>query len=234
MLVVSLPNRDAGIGRFISPDTVVPNPANPQSLNRYSYVLNNPLKYTDPSGHSWRADDGEGAVDEPPPPPPPPEEPPTGKRDEPKLPLEVKKSDDGILPNIGETWDKHAPEIILDGIAVLADVASIGLLLIPPPVGEIASVCAVAVSIEASFFSTMVTTGNYHTGEATKRDVEVAFGNFVWGSVPYVGVLPGLNQLAYDTKFNWGPYDHGELDEQWILDKMRFIRPLQQLLPGPQ
>jgi len=26
-------------------------PANPQSLNRYSYVLNNPMKYTDPSGH---------------------------------------------------------------------------------------------------------------------------------------------------------------------------------------
>ena len=39
------------IGRFISPDTVVQNFANPQSLNRYSYVLNNPLKYSDPSGH---------------------------------------------------------------------------------------------------------------------------------------------------------------------------------------
>jgi hypothetical protein len=29
----------------------VPNPANPQSLNRYSYCFNNPLKYTDPTGH---------------------------------------------------------------------------------------------------------------------------------------------------------------------------------------
>jgi hypothetical protein len=26
-------------------------PANPQALNRYAYVQNNPLKYTDPSGH---------------------------------------------------------------------------------------------------------------------------------------------------------------------------------------
>jgi RHS repeat-associated protein len=42
---------DPGIGRFISADTIVPNPANPQSLNRYSYCLNNPLKYTDPTGH---------------------------------------------------------------------------------------------------------------------------------------------------------------------------------------
>jgi RHS repeat-associated protein len=42
---------DAGIGRFISPDTLVQSFSNPQTLNRYSYCLNNPLKYTDPSGH---------------------------------------------------------------------------------------------------------------------------------------------------------------------------------------
>ncbi len=42
---------DPGIGRFISADTIVPNPMNPQSLNRYTYCLNNPLKYVDPSGH---------------------------------------------------------------------------------------------------------------------------------------------------------------------------------------
>lgn len=29
----------------------MPSPGNPQSFNRYSYVYNNPLKYTDPSGH---------------------------------------------------------------------------------------------------------------------------------------------------------------------------------------
>jgi len=39
------------LGRFLQADTLVPNPANPQSLNRYSYVLGNPLRYTDPSGH---------------------------------------------------------------------------------------------------------------------------------------------------------------------------------------
>ncbi len=30
----------------------MPNPGDPQALNRYSYVLNNPLKHTDPTGHS--------------------------------------------------------------------------------------------------------------------------------------------------------------------------------------
>jgi RHS repeat-associated protein len=40
-----------GIGRFASADTIVPNPMNPQSLNRYSYVRNSPLNFTDPTGH---------------------------------------------------------------------------------------------------------------------------------------------------------------------------------------
>jgi RHS repeat-associated protein len=38
-------------GRFISPDTIIPDPTNPQSLNRYSYVYNNPVRHRDGSGH---------------------------------------------------------------------------------------------------------------------------------------------------------------------------------------
>lgn len=49
---------DPDLGRFLTPDTIVPDPENPQSLNRYSYVLNNPLMYTDPSGHSFWTDVG--------------------------------------------------------------------------------------------------------------------------------------------------------------------------------
>jgi len=44
---------DPSIDRFISADTIVPDPADPQSFNRYSYCINNPLKYTDPDGHFW-------------------------------------------------------------------------------------------------------------------------------------------------------------------------------------
>jgi hypothetical protein len=39
------------LGRFASADTLVPDPTNPQQFNRFSYVLNNPLKYIDPTGH---------------------------------------------------------------------------------------------------------------------------------------------------------------------------------------
>lgn len=41
------------MGRFITADTIVPDPRNPQSLNRYSYALDNPLLYTDPTGHDF-------------------------------------------------------------------------------------------------------------------------------------------------------------------------------------
>src|SRR5439155_2321375 len=42
---------DPGLGKFISADTIVPNSHNPQDLNRYTYALNNPFLYTDPTGH---------------------------------------------------------------------------------------------------------------------------------------------------------------------------------------
>ena len=32
--------------RFLTPDTIVPDPTNPQSFNRYSYVYNNPMTHT--------------------------------------------------------------------------------------------------------------------------------------------------------------------------------------------
>ncbi|MGB4978185.1 MAG: RHS repeat-associated core domain-containing protein [Anaerolineae bacterium] len=33
---------DPALGRFASADTLIPNPGNPQSLNRYTYSANNP------------------------------------------------------------------------------------------------------------------------------------------------------------------------------------------------
>ncbi|HXG29985.1 MAG TPA: FG-GAP-like repeat-containing protein [Nevskiales bacterium] len=42
---------DPALGRFTSPDPFVQFPESTQGLNRYSYVNNNPLSYTDPSGY---------------------------------------------------------------------------------------------------------------------------------------------------------------------------------------
>ena len=48
---------DPVLGRFLSPDNYVQMPDNSQNFNRYSYCLNNPLKYTDPSGNLFGIDD---------------------------------------------------------------------------------------------------------------------------------------------------------------------------------
>ena len=40
------------LAKFTQPDTIIQDVYNPQNLNRYSYVLNNPYKYNDPSGHN--------------------------------------------------------------------------------------------------------------------------------------------------------------------------------------
>jgi len=75
----------------------VPGYANPQSLNRFSYVLNNPLRYTDPTGHmacgDGEAHDCNGHRQDPnqnPHPPKPPQPP--------KLPKEEDKSKDDDYP----------------------------------------------------------------------------------------------------------------------------------------
>ncbi|MCQ2975739.1 MAG: RHS repeat-associated core domain-containing protein [Bacteroidales bacterium] len=44
---------DPYIARFLSPDPYIQDPEYSQNFNRYSYCLNNPLKYTDPSGEKW-------------------------------------------------------------------------------------------------------------------------------------------------------------------------------------
>ena len=47
---------DPLVGRFLSADNYVQDPTNTQHYNRYSYCLNNPLKYSDPSGMRYVLD----------------------------------------------------------------------------------------------------------------------------------------------------------------------------------
>src|SRR5579863_1680154 len=51
------PNRlfSENMGRWLSPDPLAGDITNPQSLNRYSYVMNNPLNATDPLGLGQKA-----------------------------------------------------------------------------------------------------------------------------------------------------------------------------------
>lgn len=52
---------DSTIGRFLYADPCIQEASNSQSYNRYSYVSNNPLSYTDPTGYQSTKDPGECA-----------------------------------------------------------------------------------------------------------------------------------------------------------------------------
>jgi len=57
---------DPVLGRFLSADPTLQAPANPQDFNRYSYCLNNPLRFTDPNGFGvfdWVSDIVSGICD---------------------------------------------------------------------------------------------------------------------------------------------------------------------------
>jgi RHS repeat-associated protein len=53
---------DPTLHRFLQPDNDIQDPSNTQNFNRYGYCLNNPLKYTDPSGENWLNDFIAGAA----------------------------------------------------------------------------------------------------------------------------------------------------------------------------
>ena len=48
---------DPAVGRFLAPDSMIPDPLDSQSFNRYTYVRNRPLSATDPTGHTGEAID---------------------------------------------------------------------------------------------------------------------------------------------------------------------------------
>ena len=52
LLYMSARYEDPKLGRFISPDSLIPDPEEPQDINRYSYVRNNPVNNVDPTGNA--------------------------------------------------------------------------------------------------------------------------------------------------------------------------------------
>jgi RHS repeat-associated protein len=53
---------DPTTGMFLSPDPTLTDAGNWLDYNRYSYCLNNPFKYTDPSGYTWWAENWQPVV----------------------------------------------------------------------------------------------------------------------------------------------------------------------------
>jgi RHS repeat-associated protein len=94
---------DPQIGRFISADTIVQRLYDPQSFNRYAYCRNNPIKYTDPTGHSWWNDFWD----------------------------KVEEFFEDVFEDVGDFFEDVWEEIKAPLIAAAAAIASIILMVIP-------------------------------------------------------------------------------------------------------
>jgi len=93
---------------MVSADTIVPDPTNPQQYNRYSYTLNNPLRYSDPSGHCVAEFENDRSSCTPMPPPPPM-----------SIQEQVERGTNvyGILfqADAGESWTNEQMKAVLQG-----------------------------------------------------------------------------------------------------------------------
>jgi RHS repeat-associated protein len=56
---------DPALGRFTSADTIIPSTQGVQAWDRFAYTNNNPVRYTDPSGHGVDCGLGESCVTDP-------------------------------------------------------------------------------------------------------------------------------------------------------------------------
>ncbi len=189
---------DPVVGRFISPDTVVQDFANPQTLNRYSYVLNNPLRYVDPTG---RAVEGYTHIDD----------------IEAALALGILESSAqaaaeefiGLAKekperatalfrssiNFRLTSERTDPSLgtrIINSIAVGGDAVSFA----PHP---IVAVVGYAVSSLAAVAGWTLTITSYFEGKADIADVGFNTATMVWGICDIkFGIIPSSLQFLYD------------------------------------
>jgi RHS repeat-associated protein len=211
---------DPTIGRFISPDTVIADIYNPQCLNAYSYCLNNPLKYTDPTGNVNVDSDDDGE----------PYDPykqalieqiarilgenansASNSDAEPALPLAT-NNHDSIFPDwfvdfatpIGKWVDEHEEGLTytFDAMALGGDVISLAsesALFLNPVVAGIGYLGGYFVSSIGSFGGLALTAYKMSQGEADKGDLAVSFGTWVVGYVPGpVGIGAAMFQLGWD------------------------------------
>jgi hypothetical protein len=98
------------LGRFIQPDSIIPQPADPQSWNRFSYGNNNPVNFIDPNGHKACTPTTDGGCD-------------TFDEDVIKLLDEIEEvlgtnGEDADNDGFPETPDKNAPPVIHTTLSV--------------------------------------------------------------------------------------------------------------------
>ena len=109
---------DPSIGRFTSPDTMIPSTQGTQAWDRYAYTSNNPLRYIDPSGHGTECGIGQTC----------PEDQPTTDDE---LEDIVQEEDNPIEAYCGENSTLSCISMVLQDATTLLDLVGVGLIEAP-------------------------------------------------------------------------------------------------------
>ena len=154
------------LGRFLSPDTIVPTSTQgTQAWDRYAFVNNNPVRYTDPRGHGVDCGFGEDCV---------------GNQTNPNDPTTTTVYAGGVnpasRPEIANDSNSGPSHPIVDGIVELYTfVQSFIASFVPNPSTEVDVLYTYTVNPDGSISQIIITVNNHDGGSS------VALENVVIG-----------------------------------------------------
>jgi RHS repeat-associated protein len=226
------------LNRFLQPDTIIPDQTNPQSWNRFSYVINNPVNFIDPTGHQNCGPDniycGGLPDDNVPTSPVPPSDPPGGGgcNEDDDL-CWMNQGDDDTYSNvwIDTTLSPEAVTVLfseidwwinafqlgnvgftLSELALLAGVVGIGLMLFAPTasIGAVSFVAAVGLLYLSNW-----TNNTLSDLQTLKTNLAVASGAYYQADEngkltnTLIATKP-VRLTAGNNMFNWGVNVNGK------------------------
>lgn len=169
------------LNHFIQPDTLIPDPSNPQAYNRFGYVQNSPINFNDPTGHEIGSLCDRGYCDE---------------NDDPIMadsPNNIffgnskskeKDEDQGVLSSIVE-------EVINDWVTLEGTCAQTGYsdILFNTPCLDYYSVLSQDMATASSFFGVFTTVAYTTTGCVAGSEAGIlpgCYGGYVAGRMVHV------------------------------------------------
>jgi RHS repeat-associated protein len=176
---------DVYLNHFTQPDTIIPSLTNPQTLNRYSYVANNPINRSDPSGHKCTPEDdcltphgGTPSVDAPIPADP-----------------DAKKSGDKTLEGVATVLDTAAA--LENGVyAITGDLVGLVCTFCYPYVVSFYQVYSYIPNITSTISMVLWGIDGYETGENNYSAINISGNTYVSASVSQDTIVAVGTNLA--------------------------------------
>jgi hypothetical protein len=178
---------DQSLGRFIQPDTLVPDPGDPVAFDRYHYSRNSPLVFADPDGH-WAC--------------------------EPKFcgyshDYDEEKDAPDWLVTVAELYYQSKKQLTLTEKILSGDLSALPELLIPSHIG-------LRIQFEISVDLGIGLPGSFGANAVYNRISNEAAANVDWAFEPGVGLGGGISLIGGPI-IGWGSSDVDDVTKGYSL-----------------